>query len=191
MAALCSGQILNYTRVANDAQVARATVQTWFDILRDTLIGFDLPAFGETRRRKATATAKFHRFDPGITRHLRNASEIRARSPEFGRAFEGFLCQGLRAWTDYHAAPELCYWRSLTGFEVDFVVARHTAIEVKATAHVADADLRGLRALKAEKLLRNYIVVSQEPRERNTADGIRIVPWRQALRELWSGDYGK
>ena len=190
VAALCSGQVLNYTKVANDAQVARATVQTYFEILRDTLLGFDLPVLSETRRRKATATAKFYLFDPGVTRHLRNSGAIQARSPEFGHAFEGFLFHELRSWTDYHAAPELCYWRSLTGYEVDFIVARHTAIEVKATPNADDRDLRGLRALKEEKLLRQYLLICQEPRERRTDDGIRIVPWRQALRELWAGDYG-
>ena len=44
VAALCNGTIVNFTGVANDAQVPRTTVYEYFDILKDTLILQELPA---------------------------------------------------------------------------------------------------------------------------------------------------
>ncbi len=45
VAALCNASIVNFTNVANDAQVARTTVYEYFEILKDTLILFELPAW--------------------------------------------------------------------------------------------------------------------------------------------------
>jgi predicted AAA+ superfamily ATPase len=71
---------------------------------------------------------------------------------------------------------------------VDFVLADKTAVEVKAKEPVGERDLRGLRALKEERLLKHYVVVSLEPRPR-TVDGIRILPWQEFLAELWHGAF--
>ncbi len=45
VAALCNGQIVNFTNIANDAQVPRTTVYEYFEILKDTLIIPELPAW--------------------------------------------------------------------------------------------------------------------------------------------------
>ena len=58
-----------------------------------------------------------------------------------------------------------------SGFEVDFILNGMTAIEGKGKEVVGERDLRGLRALREEGLLRNYLVVSCERRPRVT-DGI-------------------
>ena len=61
------------------------------------------------------------------------------------------------------------------------------AIEVKASRRVSDSDLKGLRALAEETTLKTRMVVSMEPRERRTDDGIAIVPVAQFFEELWAG----
>jgi len=43
VAAFCNGTIVNFTNVANDAQVKRTTVYEYFEILKDTLILHELP----------------------------------------------------------------------------------------------------------------------------------------------------
>jgi predicted AAA+ superfamily ATPase len=57
VAAFCNGTIVNFTNVANDAQVARTTVYEYFDILRDTLILHELPAWRKTVKRKPLASS--------------------------------------------------------------------------------------------------------------------------------------
>ena len=70
-AATTNAQMLNYSNVARDAQVPRQTVVQWYEVLRDTLIAFELPAWSRTVKRKAIETAKFYFFDTGVVRALR------------------------------------------------------------------------------------------------------------------------
>jgi predicted AAA+ superfamily ATPase len=188
VAALSHGSMLNYTAVASDAQLPASTVREYFQILEDTLIARPLPAWTRSRSRKAIATAKHYFFDSGVARHLQNRSGLARRSPEYGEAFETFILHELSAYIDYTAAVPLCYWRSASGFEVDFVLADKTAIEVKAKNPIGERDLRGLRALREEAMLQHYVLVSLESRRRSV-DGIRILPWKEFLDELWAGEY--
>jgi len=134
------------------------------------------------------ATSKLYFFDIGVARHLRNEGRLLPRSPAFGEAFETFLFHELRAWQDYVRGGTLHYWRSTSGFEVDFILDERIAIEVKGKETVTERDLRGLRALKEEALLADYLVVSLDSRPR-TVDGIRILPWRLFLDALWGGEF--
>ena len=76
VAAACSGQMFNKTAVASDAQVPRTTVIEYFEILKDTLIGYELPAWNRSKKRKAIETAKFYLFDVGVARTLRKLLRI-------------------------------------------------------------------------------------------------------------------
>ena len=123
-----------------------------------------------------------------IARFLQNRKEVRPRSPEFGELFETYLFHELRAYADYRSAGEVCYWRSVSGFEVDFILSDQTAIEAKASAVVSARDLKGLKALAEEKKMKRHILVCFEKTER-TVGGIQILPWALFLDRLWSGDY--
>jgi predicted AAA+ superfamily ATPase len=188
VAALSHGTMLNFAALASDAQVPVSTVREYFHILEDTLVARALPAWTKTRTRKAIGTAKHYFFDVGVVRHLQHRSGLSRRSPEFGEAFESFIFHELSTFIDYTEPVPLAYWRSTSNFEVDFVLADTTAIEVKAKEPVGDRDLRGLRALREEALLKHYVVVSLDPRPR-TVDGIRILPWQHFLEQLWAGAY--
>lgn len=188
VAALCNGQMLNYSKIASDAQVPKSTAQEYFHILRDTLVGDDLPAWRRTEKRKPLATAKFYFFDVGIVRHLQRRQQLQEGSPEFGEAFEAYLHHELKTYCDYEGVPDLAYWRSTSDFEVDFILNDRTAIEVKAKTNVSDRDLRGLRALQEERLLKRYVVVSLETVPRGI-EGIEVLPWRDFLGRLWEGEF--
>ncbi|MCC6966922.1 MAG: ATP-binding protein [Nitrospira sp.] len=188
VAALCNGQMLNYSKIASDAQVPKSTVQEYFHILRDTLLGDDLPAWRRTEKRKPLTTAKFYFFDIGIVRHLQRRRHLQEGSPEFGEAFESYVYHELKTYCDYQGVPDLAYWRSTSDFEVDFILNDCTAIEVKAKTNVSDRDLRGLRALQEERLLKHAVVVSLETHPRRVGE-IQILPWQEFLAWLWEGAY--
>ncbi len=188
VAALCNGTLINYTLIANDAQVPKSTVQEYFRILQDTLIAEELPAWRQTVIRKPMATSKFYFFDVGVVRHLQHRSGLQEKAPEFGEAFETYLFHELKAYIDYQSRGELHYWRSKSNFEVDFILNGATAIEVKGKATIGSRDLKGLRALQEEALLKKYIVVCLEKRPR-TVDSISILPWNMFLDRLWTGDF--
>jgi predicted AAA+ superfamily ATPase len=187
VAALCNGKIVNFTNVANDAQVPRTTIYEYFEILKDTLIIHELPAWRKSAKRKPIAASKYYFFDVGVVGALQGRS-FRPRTPEFGEAFETYVMHELACYRDYVSGEPLSYWRSTSGFEVDFILGGHTAVETKAKENVSPRDIRSLRALAEERKLKRYLCVSLEPRPRKV-DEVLILPYREFLQELWSGKY--
>jgi predicted AAA+ superfamily ATPase len=166
-------------------------VTEYFEILKDTLIGYELAPWNLSQKRKAIETAKFYLFDVGVARALQRLPALTARSPDFGDALEHYLFHELMTWIDAcRPGMELHYWRSTSQFEVDFILGGHTAIEVKATREVASRDLKGLKALSEEGLMKRLLLVCQEPAPRKIGD-ILVLPWRDFLEQLWSGAYAE
>jgi predicted AAA+ superfamily ATPase len=187
VAALCNGTIVNFTNVANDAQVARTTVYEYFEILKDTLILYELSAWRKSKKRKPLASSKYYFFDIGVVSALQNR-EFRQGTPEFGEAFETYLMHELVSYSNYLSGEPLFYWRSTSGYEVDFIIGDHTAIEVKAKQNLAPADIRSLRAFAEEKKMKRYLCVSLEPRMRKIKE-VTILPYKEFLEALWNGEY--
>jgi len=187
VAALCNGTIVNFTNVANDAQVARTTVYEYFEILKDTLVLHELPAWRKTKKRKPLASSKYYFFDTGVVATLQGR-EFRLGTPEFGEAFETYLMHELRSYRDYISGESISYWRSKSGYEIDFIIGDHTAIEVKAKENLSSYDLKSLKAIAEEKKLKRYLAVCLEPRKRKIGE-ILILPYKQFLKNLWSGEY--
>lgn len=187
VAALCNATIVNFTKVANDAQVARTTIYEYFDILRDTMILMELPAWRETTRRKPVASSKYYFFDIGVAGQLQGR-QFQAGTPEFGQALESLLMHELVCHRDYQSGEPLAFWRSKSGFEVDFILGDHTAVEMKASANVSLNDLKSLRALGDEKAMNNLVCVTLESTPR-VVSGIRLLPFEQFLDELWAGGF--
>ena len=185
VAALCNATIVNFTNVANDAQVPRTTIYEYFEILKDTLIIRELPAFRKGGRRKPVCSSKYYFFDTGIARQMQGRGILSEGTSEFGGAFETFLMHELTAFSDYKRAVQLSFWRSTSGFEVDFIIDDHTAIEVKAKSVITADDLRSLKAIAQEHHFKRLVCVCLEKRPRKT-DNIEIVPYLDFLEELWS-----
>ena len=187
--ALANGEMINFTKLANDCQVPPSTVTEYVGLLEDTLIGFLLPAWTESKKRKAIKTGKFYFFDPGITHMLAGTKTLDRNSNLYGKSFEQFICMELRAYLNYRRKKfPLTYWRSKNGHEVDFLLGGRTAIEVKATKKISSNDLKGLKYLKEEDVFKNFILVSQDPISTLT-DNILTIPWQEFLSELWKDKY--
>ena len=187
VAALCNGRIVNFTNVSNDAQVARTTVYEYFQILKDTLILHELPAWRRTTKRKPLASSKYYFFDVGVVATLQGR-RFQAGTPEFGEAFETYLFHEILSYSNYFSGEPLSFWRSTSGFEVDFIMGSHTGVEVKAKENVSSSDLKPLRMLEEEKKLKRYLCVSLEPRRRRVGQVI-VLPYKDFLESLWAGEY--
>jgi predicted AAA+ superfamily ATPase len=188
VAGLCSGELLNYTSVASDAQVNRQMVQSYFEILEETLLGFTLKPWTKSKKRKSIGTSKFYIYDIGVMKELRGLKTIERNSMEFGLFFEHFIFQELKAYISYNETGsnlELFYWRSTSQFEVDFILG-DLAIEVKSSNHISEKHLKGLKALREEKIINNFCLVSFEDRTR-IVDDFKIYPWQKFLQDLWKG----
>ncbi|MFZ2959367.1 MAG: DUF4143 domain-containing protein [Candidatus Ozemobacteraceae bacterium] len=188
VAASCNGQIINYTSIASDAGVNRQTVVNYFQILKDTMLGFELPPFRETVKRKAAGSSKFYLADMGVVRFLRRLEKVVPTSADFGGFFEHFVFLELRAFLDYlDPRTEVGVWRSEKGdTEVDFIVGKRWGIEVKASERIMSRHLDGLKKLREEGVVKKLAVVCCESHCRHIeAQDIRIYPWRDFFRELW------
>ena len=187
--ALSNGEMINFTKLANDCQVPPSTVSEYVGLLEDTLIGFLLPAWTESKKRKAIKTGKFYFFDPGVTHTLAGTESLDPNSDLYGKSFEQFIWMELRAYLNYRRKKmELTYWRSKNGHEVDFLLGTRTAIEVKATKKISRNDLKGLKYLKEEGVFQNLILVSQDPVS-TLADNILTLPWENFLADLWKDKF--
>jgi len=188
-AALANGEMINFTKLANDCQVPPSTVTEYVGLIKDTLMGFMLPSWKESRKRKAIRMGKFYFFDPGVTHTLTGTETIERNSHLYGKSFEQFIGMEMRAYLSYERKMlDFSYWRSTHGYEVDFLIGRETAVEVKASQRITRRDFKGLKALEEEKVFKNYVLVSQDPV--NTRDGnFQALHWETFLDQLWSGKF--
>jgi predicted AAA+ superfamily ATPase len=187
VAASCNGTIVNFTNLASDAQVPRTTVYEYFEILKDTLLIHEVAAWRKSSKRKPLASSKYYFFDVGVVGALQGRP-FRPGTPEFGQAFETLVLHELLSYRDYVADEPIRYWRSTSGFEVDFIIGDHTAVELKGKPTVAPQDLRGLRALREEGKLKRLLCVSLEARVRHV-DGLELLPVGEFLARLWDGQF--
>lgn len=194
VAALSNTEMINLTNLSRDVGVSSAGISGWFQILYDTLVGFEVPSWQKKGKRKTYATSKLYFFDVGIVRKLLHLSRVEENTTEYGKFFESYIASELRAFLGYtfgyrDSDRRLCYWRTLSNFEVDFIVDDKVAIETKTTKHYKNTDLKGLRALKEEGICSRYILVCMEELPLMSEDGIEILPYKTFLEELWGRKY--
>jgi predicted AAA+ superfamily ATPase len=188
---LTHGRQLNYANVAREADVSASTVRSYYQILQETLLGYELPPWRRKGKRRLVETAKFYLFDVGVANQLLpEPGRLTPGTDLHGRAFEHFVLGEVRAYLAYHDRDlPLTYWRTSSGFEVDLLVGDlQLAIECKSARDPSAADLKGLRALREERPVGRALVVCRCDRPRLTEDGIAILPWQQFCRELWAGE---
>ena len=188
-AALCDGELVNFSNVAADCGVSSPTAKAHFEILVDTLLGRWLPSYRRRAKRRVTAAPKFYFADVGVVNRLARRGELQPGSELYGKAFENWVFHELSAALAYRELDlPLAYWRLANGAGVDFVLgAMRVAVEAKASARIVDRHLKGLRALARDHPdVRRRVVVCLAPRAWRTEDGIDVLPaqdFAAALRE--------
>ncbi len=191
-AALADTELVNSANIARECGVSAPAVREYFQILVDTLLGHYLPAYAKRPKRRMIHARKFYFADVGVVNALAKRGRIEAGSELYGKALESWIFHELSAFAAYRAPDlKIAYWRTASGIEVDFVLGdAAVGIEVKSTAHISDAHLRGLRELRTDQpAAKRLVCVCSEPRPRRTSDGIDILPVGEFLARLWKGDY--
>lgn len=182
------GELTNFANIARDCGVDAKTVKEYYQILVDTLLGTWVAPFKRRPDRHVILKAsKFYLFDVGVAGALTGRRITAEKGESFGRAFEHYILMELVAHSGYsEAGYPIRFWRTKSGLEVDFILgAGEVAVEVKGSPRIDKRELRSLTAFVREYKPRRAIVVGNEKRER-VQDGIRVLPWRKFLDELWS-----
>lgn len=191
VAAQCNGQILNYSKIARDIGVDTKTAQSFFGILEETLIGFLLPAYHQSIRKRQSAQPKFFLFDLGVKRALERTleQELYPKTYAFGQTFEHFVVIEIIRLGAYRRPDwRFSYLRTKDGVEADLVIdrpGRPTAlIEIKSTDLVTKRDVSSLARLQKDAPRSEAFCLSLDPHAK-VIDGVRCYPWADGLSALF------
>ncbi len=147
-ACLRIGNLVNQTELGRDVGIAQPQVHRFLNLMEASYQVVRLGPYAVNRTRRLIKAPKLYWSDTGLALFLAGESEPR------GAHFENLVLTDLLAWRDLQGArPEVLYWRTATGLEVDFVIEtpeRLLPIEIKAAARVTVADAKGLEAFLDE-----------------------------------------
>ena len=155
-----NGQVVNAQNISREAAVARSTVDTYFAILTDTLLGHRLPAWRPGLKVREAAQPKFYWFDPGVARAAAGLLRDPADRLWQGYALETLIYHELRVYNEISRKHRLIsYYRTPAGVEIDFIIEtvkrrpgsapRMVAIEVKRAERWDRAWEKPMQALAA------------------------------------------
>jgi predicted AAA+ superfamily ATPase len=188
VAAQCSGEMIVYNNIAQDCGISANTVKEYFQILEQTMIGYLIPGFTATTKRRAIAAPKFYFFDVGIVNYLLKRNDIETGSEAYGHSFEHLLMQEIIARIGYSLSNQkVTYWRSSSGYEVDCIIGNgNIAIEFKSCSEIKSRHTKGLKAFSEDYPQARLIIVSMDKYKR-MMNNIEIFPATEFLSELWKG----
>ena len=189
VAAICDGEMLNYANIASDCGVSAKTVKSYFQILYDTLIGYEIPAFRKEIKRKVVQAARFYYFDVGLANYLMGRHNLKRGTDDYGHAFEHYVIQEIIAYKGYNDRRDIIsYWHTYDKKEVDIVIGdAKVAIEIKSTEHVETKHKKGLKAFSEEYPECRLLLVSLDPITRKSGD-TELIYVLDFLRMLWGGE---
>jgi hypothetical protein len=147
-ACLRIGGLLNQAELGRDVGISQPQVHRFLNLMEASYQAVKLGAYSVNRTRRLIKAPKLYWCDTALALHLAGETEPR------GAHLENLVLSDLIAWRDLQArAPQVLYWRTAGGQEVDFVVEtdnRLLPVEVKAAARATTADARGLEAFLDE-----------------------------------------
>ncbi len=194
MAAAESGHIVNASNIGREIGVSYKTIQEYFQILEDTLLGFWLEPYAKSPRKRMARHPKFYFFDTGVLRALKKTLKVplERASTEFGDLFENFFINEVRRLSSYRRLDlTLSYYRTEAGAEVDLIVQRPgkpwSAIEVKATRRPSSSLCSGLLSfaeIMPEAELWLACGIERPQLFRFGKRTVRALPWLDCLNTL-------
>lgn len=187
LASFSQGSVVNASEIARETGVDRKTVENYFQITEDLLIGLRLSPFTKRSRRRLITGNKFFFFDCGVFRTLRPLGPLDLPEEVTGAALETLIFQELRALNDYYGlGAEIRYWRTSSGSEVDFVLygeKTFIAVEVKRSSRLRGSDFSGLKLFKKDyPQAKAFLICGVDRREYE--NDIEVWPIAEFLRQL-------
>lgn len=192
VAALVNGQVLNVSNIAREVGVARSTVQGYFSILEDTLLGWYLPAYRNKVKVKEVAHVKFYLFDCGVQRALAGLHRDKPSALEAGTLFETFILNEFRALNSWRShGGQFYYWRTESGTEVDLIWKRGkqaAGFEIKSSPVWQEKFNRGLNALLQAGDIQQAFGIYRGERKQQVGQ-VTVLPYTTAVRMAAEGQF--
>lgn len=200
VAGLMNGQILNATAIANDAKVPRMSVENYFSILTDTMVGYFLPAYRPQLKVKETAHPRFFWFDCGVARAAAGLLRDTLDSFWLGFSLETYIFHELRVYNRFSEKERPLFYYGVTGGgDIDFVIetrkgtlsrkAQVVLIEIKYSKQwkkdFSDTMLSFANNSKVDVKGMFGVYLGNKAFER---DGVLVLPVMEFLARLYSGE---
>ncbi|MBI2606729.1 MAG: DUF4143 domain-containing protein [Deltaproteobacteria bacterium] len=194
VAAQCNGTILNQSKIARDSGTDSKTIERYYSILVDTLIGYFLEPYHRSVRKRQSKRSKFFFFDLGVKRALENTLTVpvQPKTSGYGRSFEHFFILECFRFNDYHRTKyKFSYLMTKDDLEVDLIVERPgktpVLIEIKSGVDVDEVEIGRYQKIKRDLEPCEFWVVSQVAASRK---GLfyEVLPWKAALTRLFTND---
>lgn len=185
-----NGKILNHASIARDAGIEERSVQRYYQILDDTLLGFLLEPYHASVRKRQSKKSKFYFFDCGVARALQNTLELELapQTPAFGDLFEQFVINEFIRLNDYQEKRcRFSYLKTKDDVEIDLIIERPgqpiTLIEIKSKSSITASDVKPLLAIAKDiKKSRCYVLSTMQTE--SEIEGVRCLPWEKGLKEI-------
>ena len=180
-ACLRIGNLVNTTELGRDVGLPQPTVHRHLTLMEISYQLVRVPAYAVNRTKRIIKTPKLYWSDTGLALFLSGESEPR------GAHLENLVLSDLVAWRGSEVeAPEILYWRTSTGEEVDFVVewrGRLLPVEVKSTKRPGLADCKSVALFRREygKQSLPGLVLHDGAETTWLADGILATPWWRVI----------
>ncbi len=135
-----SGQLLSLTDIARDLGVAVNTTKAWLSVLEATNQVMVLRPYFANVGKRLVKTPKVYFTDVGTLCYLAGlkSHEHAASGPMGGAIMEtAVLAEIIRTFTHRGVDPQVYFWRTMAGTEVDFIIETSTGLvplEVKLSA---------------------------------------------------------
>jgi predicted AAA+ superfamily ATPase len=177
------GNLLNVSDLARSLAVSPHTIAGDLTVLEQTFMLRRLPPYHANVQKRLTKSPKVYLRDTGLLHFLAGLRQPRelATWPRRGASFEGLVLEELAAWAaDNLVRPEVFFWRTQAGAEVDLLLVhgrRIVPIEIKLGASVEPRALAGLRQCMSDLGLRRGFVVNTGDERRSLGASIEILPW--------------
>ena len=187
VAAQMSGKIINYSSIAREVGAQVPTVQSYYQILEDTYLGFLLPHFHRSIRKSQIEAPKFYFFDNGVKKALEGSLDsVPAQgTSSFGELFEAFVIQEIDRLNHYWSKDfRLSFYRTKGGSEVDLILSKGRStilIEIKSSERLDEVEVRQRARLRGDfgpEAEAYYL--SRDPYEVKI-EGVDCLPWRKFL----------
>ena len=190
IAAQTNGEIVNYTNISKDTGADVKTIQSYFNILEDTLIGFMLEPYHRSVRKQQRMSPKFYFFDLGVQRALSRTLNqiIIPQTYGYGKSFEHFLITEIYRLNQYFNKDyRLSYLLTKDQAEIDLILERPglptALIEIKSSSHVDGRDTKILKKFGGDFKNSQSYILSEDPTPKKI-DHILALPWLEGLQEL-------
>ena len=149
-----TGQLLNYTELAKDAEVSPATAKNWLSILEVSGIIYLLQPWASNLTKRLTKTPKMYFLDTGLVAYLTGwtSPETLEKGAMSGAIFETWIISEiLKSWWYSGKTAPVYFYRDKDGKEIDVLIERDGKlypIEIKKSAAPSKNDIRHFSVLE-------------------------------------------